>query len=77
LVVSSTRKADARQCQDVVLKGTQVLRWLDEIGERLGGKKGDDGRPRVSRRPGDDHARGAGAALQALMADDDAIQRKA
>jgi hypothetical protein len=26
LVVSSTRKADARQCQDVVLKGTQVLR---------------------------------------------------
>src|SRR5260370_27424121 len=26
LVVSSTRKADARQCQDVVLKGTRVLR---------------------------------------------------
>ncbi len=26
MVVSSTRKADARQCQDVVLKGTQVLR---------------------------------------------------
>jgi Glutathione S-transferase, C-terminal domain len=42
-----------------------VKRWLDEIGERPGGKKGDGGGPRVSRRLGDDHTRRTGAALQA------------
>jgi hypothetical protein len=35
LVASSTRKADARQCQDVVLKGTQVLRPGEKFDQQL------------------------------------------
>ena len=35
MVVSSTRKADARQCQDVVLKGTQVLRPGEKFDQQL------------------------------------------